>query len=119
MGHGTRGIGLILLRLLSKKEKKSIKIFNSLKKFKTSKFFKKKKVSIKIFNSLKNSRFPNFFKKKKKSSGTESYDPLPHSLVMQHQVNYPPSAFIEARSMSQTKGIRQVCQSLFNEQICY
>ena len=58
--------------------------------------------------------------KKKKSSlnsssGTESYDPLPHSSVMQHQVNYPPSAFIEVWSMSQTKVIRQVCQSIFNE----
>ena len=49
------------------------------------------------------------------SSGIESYDPLPHSPVMQHQVNYPPSALIEAWSMSQTRGIRQVCQSLFNE----
>ena len=42
-------------------------------------------------------------------------DLLPHSPVMQHQVNCPPSAFIEVWSMSQTRGIRQVCQILFNE----
>ena len=79
-GLGTRGIGLVILRLLSKKKKKSsIKIFNSFKKFKFSKFKKKK-------NSLNS------------SSRTESYDPLPHSPVMQHQVNYPPPAFFEAWS---------------------
>ena len=97
-GLGARGIGLVLLRLLSKKQKnkkKKSKIFNSFEKFKFSK--KKKRTSL---NS---------------SSGTKSYDPLPHSPVMQHQVNCPPSAFIEAWSMSQTRGIRQVCQSLFNE----
>ena len=109
-----------------KKKKKSIKIFNSLKKFKISKIFKKN-LLIKIFNSFKKFRISKIFQKNKKiqkskkksslnsSSGTESYDPFPHSPVMQHQVNCPPSAFIEAWSMSQTRGIRQVCQSLFNE----
>ena len=97
-------------------KKKSIKIFNSLKKFKISKFFKKKK--IKIFNSFEIFKFFKF--KKKKSSlnsslGTESYDPLPYFPVVQHQVNCPPSAFIGAWNMSQTRGIRWVCQSLFNE----
>ena len=70
-------------------QKKKIKIFNSLKKFKISKFFKKKKSSIKIFNSFKKFKFSKFKKKKKKSllnssTGTESYDLLPHSPVMQH-----------------------------------
>ena len=82
-----------------KKKKSSIKIINSMKKFKTSKFFKKKKKK----SSLNS------------SSWTESYDPLPYFTVVQHQVNCPPSAFFEAWSMSQTRGIRQVCQILFNE----
>ena len=64
-------------------KKKSIKIFNSLKKFKISKFFKKKKKT--SLNS---------------SSRMENYDPLPYFPVVQHQVNCPPSAFIEAWSMS-------------------
>ena len=81
----------------NKKFKKKSKIFNSFEKFKFSKFKKKKK-------SLLNS-----------STGTKSYDLLPHSPMMQHQVNYPPLAFIEAWSMSRTRGIRQVCQCLFNE----
>ena len=73
-----------------------------MKKFKTYKFFKKKKrKKISKFSiPSKNSSFPNSKKKKKKSSlnsstGTESYDLLPYSPVMQHQVNCPPSAFIE------------------------
>ena len=81
-------------------------------------FFKKKK-NPKFSIPLKNSSFPNSKKKKKSllnsSTGIENYDPFPHSPVMQHQVNYPPSAFIEAWSMSQTRGIRQVCQSHFIE----
>ena len=70
---------------LKKKKKKnysSIKIFNSLKKFKFSKFKKKKKSSL------------------KSSLGTESYDPFLYSPMMQHQVNCPPLAFIEACNMS-------------------
>ena len=85
-------------KFFKKKKKSSIKTFNFMKKFKTSKFFKKKKKS--SLNS---------------SSWTESYDPLPYFTVVQHQVNCPPSAFFEAWSMSQTRGIHQVCQSLFNE----
>ena len=104
--------------------KKKKKIINQnfqflQKKFRISKFFPKKKKNPKFSIPLKNSSFPNSKKKKKSllnsSTGTKSYDLLPHSPVMQHQVNYPPSAFIEAWSMSQTRGIRQVCQSLFNE----
>ena len=94
----------------------------SICRVKISKFFKKKK---KIINQ--NYQFHEkiqdvqiFQKKKKKSSlnsssWTESYDPLPYFTVVQHQVNCPPSAFFEAWSMSQTRGIRQVCQILFNE----
>ena len=41
-GLWTRDIGPVLLKLLSKKKIK-IKIFNSMKKFKISKFLKKKK----------------------------------------------------------------------------
>ena len=102
----TKGLGLVLLRLLKKKKKEH-----------------QSKFSI----PSKNSGFPKFFKKTKKiqkskkkksslnfSSGTKSYDHFPHSPVMQHQVNCPPSTFIEAWSMSQTRGIRQVCRSLFN-----
>ena len=102
------------------KKKNSIKIFNSLKKFEISKFFKKNiYISIKIFNSFKKFKFSKF-KKKKKSSlnsslGIESYDPLPYFPVVQHQVNFPPLAFIEAWNMSQTRGIHQVCLSLFNQ----
>ena len=49
------------------KKKSSIKIFNSLKKFKTSKFFKnkKKKKICKIFNSFEKFKFSKFKKKKK------------------------------------------------------
>ncbi|XP_075655185.1 uncharacterized protein LOC142625399 [Castanea sativa] len=43
-----------------------------------------------------------------KREGKENYDPLPYSPVVQHQVNYPSSTFIEAWHMSQTRGIRQV-----------
>ena len=98
--------------------KSSIKICKFLQKIKISKFFRKKK--FKIFNSFEKFKFFKFKKKKKKyslnsSSGTESYDPLPYSLVVQHQANCPPLAFIEAWNMSQTRGIHQVCQSLFNE----
>ena len=70
-------------------------------------FKKKKNHQSKFSIPLKNSRFPNISKKKKNqkskkksslksSSGIESYDPLPYSPVMQHQINYPPLAFIEA-----------------------
>ena len=65
-GLGTRGIRLVLLRLL-KKKKTSIKIFNSLKKFKISKFFKKKKNHQSKFSiPSKNLGFPKLFKKTKK-----------------------------------------------------
>ena len=126
---GLGALGSYFLGCLKKKT--SIKIFNSLKKFKISKFFKKKKSSIKNFNSFKKFRISKNFQKNKKiqqskkksslnsSSGTESYDSFPHSPVMQHQVNCPSSAFIEAWSMSQTRGIRQVCRSVFNEYLCY
>ena len=80
--------------------------------------FQKKKSSIKIFNSLKKFKISKFFKKKSSlnsSSRKESYDPFSYSPVVQHQVNCPPLAFIEAWNMSQTRGIRQVCQNLFNE----
>ena len=82
------------------KKKSPIKIFNSLKKFKISKLKKKKNSKISI--PSKNSSFK---KKKKKSSlksslGTESYDPFLYSPMMQHQVNCPPLAFIEACNMS-------------------
>ena len=123
-GLGTRGIGLVLLRpFIKKKKKSSIKFFQISSKIQDFQIFQKK--NFKNFNSFEKFKFSKFKKKKKKKSslnsslGIESYDPLPRSPVMQHQVNYPPSAFIEARSMSQTKGIRQVCQSLFNEQLCY
>ena len=87
---------------------------------KNSRFSKKKKIINQNFRFLqKNSRSPKFSKKKKSSLnsslGTESYDPLPHSPMMQHQVNCPPSAFFEEWSMSQTRGICQVCRILFNE----
>ena len=91
-------------QIFQTKKKLSIKIFNSLKKCKISKFEKRKNSLIKIFNSFKKFKFSKFKKKKKSSlnssSGTESYDPLPHSPVMQHQVNCPPSAFFKAWSMS-------------------
>ena len=72
------------------------------------------KYSIKISKFLQKIKISNFFQKKKKktksslnsSSGTESYDPLPYSPMVQHQANCPPLAFIEAWNMSQTKGIR-------------
>ena len=76
-GLRTRGIGLVLLRLLSKKKKK-----NHQSKFSIP---------------SKNSRFPKFFKKTKKiqkskkksslnsSSGTKSYDPFPYFSVVQHR----------------------------------
>ena len=92
---GLGALGSYFLGCFQKK-KKSIKIFNSLKKFKISKFFKKK-------SSLNS------------SSRKESYDPFSYSPVVQHQVNCPPLAFIKAWNMSQTRGICQVCQNLFNE----
>ena len=113
--------GSYFLGCFKKKKKIINQNFQFLqKKFRVSKFFPKKK-NPKFSIPLKNSSFPNSKKKKKKksslnsSTGTESYNLLPHSPVMQHQVNNPPSAFIEAWSMSQTRGIRQVCQCLFNE----
>ena len=113
----------------------STKVFNSFKKLKIFKKEKKNFINQNFQFLQKNSRAPKFsqkksslikifncFTKKKKkksslnsSSGIESYDPLLHSPVMQHQVNCPPSTFFEAWSMSQTRGIRQVCQCLFNE----
>ena len=126
-GLETRGIGLIFLRPLSKKKKKnsSIKIFQIPSKIQDFQIFQKKKNS-KFSIPSKNSSFTNSKKKKQKkknqkrsslnsSSGIESYDPLPYFPVVQHQVNCPPSAFFEAWSMSQTRGICQVCWILFNE----
>ena len=125
-----------ILKEKSPMKKSSIKISKFLQKIKISKFFKKKnqskfsipwknsrfpnfsKKKFKIFNSFEKSKFSKFKKKKSSlnsSSGTESYDPLPHSPVVQHQVNCPPLAFFEAWNMSQTRGIRQVCRILFNE----
>ena len=110
-----------------KKKKSSIKFFQFLEKIQDFQIFQKKKKKIInqiFFQFLEKFQDFQIFQKKKKEkkesslnsfSETESYDPLPHSPVMQRQVNYPPSAFIEAWSMSQTRGIRQVCQSLFNE----
>ena len=117
----TRGIGLILLRLLSKKKKKNHQSKFSIL-WKNSRFPKFSKKKILNFQFLRKIQVFQIKKKKKKkksllnsTSGTKSYDPLPRSPVMQHQVNYPPSAFIEAWSMSQTRGIHQVCRILFNE----
>ena len=127
------GLGALGSYFLGHFQKKKIHQSNFFSNsFKNSRFpnFSKKKFINQNFQLLKkkkkersknkNSRFPNFSKKKKKSSlnsssGTESYDPLPYFPVVQHQVNCPPSAFIEAWSMSQTRGIRQVCRILFNE----
>ena len=97
-GLGTRGIGLVLLRPLSKKKKKKFHqsyFFKFLQKFKISKIFKKK---FKIFNSFEKFKFSKFKKKSSLnfSSGTESYDPLSYFSVVQHQVNCSPSAFFEA-----------------------
>ena len=85
-----------------------------MKKFKIPNFSKKKKrKKNQNFQFLQKIQVLEIQKKKKSSlnssSGTESYDPLPHSPVMQHQINYPPPAFFEAWSMSQTRGICQVC----------
>ena len=98
-GLGTRGIRLVLPRLLSKKKKIVNQNFQFHEKIQDFQIFQKKKKNSSLNSSL----------------GTESYDPLPYFPVVQHQVNCPPSAFIEAWSMSQTRGIRLVCQSLFNE----
>ena len=120
-GLGTRGIGLVLLRPLSKKKQKisPIKFFQIPSKIQDFQIFQKQKIQnfqflqkIQVFEIQKKKKFKSSLNS---SSGTESYDPLPHSLVMQHQVNCPPSVFIEAWSMSQTRGIRQVCQVIFNE----
>ena len=94
-------------------------------------FQKKKEKKISKFSiPSKNSSSPNSKKKKKKkhthihtqkksslnsSSGTESYNHLPYFSMVQYQVNCPPSVFFEAWSMSQSRGIRQVCRILFNE----
>ena len=91
-----------------------------MKKFKTSKLFKKKKRKRKNFQFLRKIQVFQIQKKKKNSSlnsssGTKSYDPLSYFLVVQHQVNCPPSVFFEAWVMSQTMGIFQVCRILFNE----
>ena len=113
---GLGALGSYFLGFFQKKKKNS-KFSIPWKKFKTSTFFKKKK-KIKIFNSFKIFKFFKFKKKKyslNSSSGTESYDLLPYSPMVQHQVNCAPTAFIEAWSMSQTRGICQVCQSLFNK----
>ena len=64
-------------------------------------FKKKKKITNQNFQFHEKIQDFQIKKKKKKSSlnsssGTESYDPLPHSPVMQYQVNYPPPAFFEA-----------------------
>ena len=114
-GLGTRGIGLVLLRPLSKKKKFINQIFSN--SFKNSRFPNFSKKKFKIFNSFEKFTFSKFKKKSSlnSSSGTESYDPLPHSPVMQHHVNCPHLVFIETWSMSQTRGIRQVCQIIFNE----
>ena len=93
----TRGIGLVFLRLLSKKKKKIInQNFQFFEKIQDFQNLKKKIFNFQFLRKIKVFQI----KKKKKSllnstSGTKSYDPLPRSPVMQHQVNYPPSAFIE------------------------
>ena len=98
------------------------KNFQFLEKIQNFQIFRKKKFINQNFQFLQeNSSFPNSKKKKKKKSslnsspGTESYDLLPHFPMVQHQVNCPPSTFIEAWNMSKTRSIRQVCQLLFNE----
>ena len=95
---GLGALGLYFLRLLLKKKKKNQQSKFSIpwKNSRFPNFSKKKKSSIKIFNSFKKFKFPNSKKKKKKNSWTESYDPFPYFPVVQHQVNCPPSAFIEA-----------------------
>ena len=64
MAVGLRALGSYFLGCFKKKKKSPIKIFNSLKKFKISKFFKKKS-SIKNFNSMKKFKISKIFKKKK------------------------------------------------------
>ena len=60
---GLGALGSYFLGFFQKKKK--FKIFNSLKKFKISKFFKKKKKNQSKFSiPWKNSRLPNFSKKK-------------------------------------------------------
>ena len=119
---GLRALGSYFLGCFKKKKKITNKNFQFLEKIKNFQIFQKKNFVNQNFQFLqKNSGFPNFFqkkknpkfsiplknssipnsKKKKKSSlnsstGTKSYDLLPHSPMMQHQVNYPPLAFIEA-----------------------
>ena len=75
-GLATRGIGLVLLRLLSKKKKSKFSIPRKNSRFPN--FFKKtKKIINQIFNSFKkfkkkkNSGFPNFSKKRKKKTTTD------------------------------------------------
>ena len=81
---------------------------SSLKILKTSmeKSPESKLQRINLLSIASNERFPKQM---------ADYDLLPCSLVVQHQVNCPPSTFIEAWNMSQTRSIHQVCQSLFNE----
>ena len=86
---GLGAFGLYFLGCFKKKRKSSIKIFNSFKKIQDFQIFSKKK-NPKFSIPLKNSSFPNSKKKKKKksslnsSTGTESYNLLPHSPIMQH-----------------------------------
>ena len=95
------GLGALRSYFLGCFKKKIInQNFQFLEKIQDFQIFQKKKKS-KFSIPSKNSSFQNSKLKKKKSSlnsssGTKSYDPLPDSLVMQHQVNCPPSAFIEA-----------------------
>ena len=120
---GLGALGSYFLGCFQKKKKKIInQNFQFHEKIQDFQIFQKKKKS-KFSIPSKNSSFPNQKKKKKSllnsTSGTKSYDPLPRSPMMQHQVNCSPSAFIEAWSMSQTWGIRQVCRILFNELLRY
>ena len=97
---GLGALGSYFLGCFKKKNHQS-KFSIPSKKFRISKFFFKKKIQ--NFQFLRKIQVFQIKKKKKNSSlnsssGTKSYDPLPDSLVMQHQVNCPPSAFIEAWS---------------------
>ena len=75
-----------------KKKKKINQNFQFLEKIQDFQIFQKKKKS-KFSIPSKYSSFSNFFLKKSSlnsSSGTESYDPLPYSPVVQHQAYCPP-----------------------------
>ena len=86
---GLRALGSYFLGCFKKKKKIINQNFQFLQKNSGfPNFFQKKKKS-KIFNSFEKFKFSKFKKKKKKislnsSTGTESYDLLPHSPVMQH-----------------------------------